>query len=147
MEIEALQKEINKTNHEKGFWNDNLMIISKMKESEWFDQKEIDAVESAFKSQKLILVISEIAEAIEADRKGKYAKNNDVIFNGNDYPNDEDFIKAFEMFKKDTHEDEIADATIRLLDYAEEKQTTLSQSIKDKKRYNALREKMHGKKY
>lgn len=146
MEIGQLQKEINQNNREKGFWNDNHNVIQKMLELPVFTDREIAAVESAFKSQKLLLVVSEISEAIEADRKDRYASRIEP-FNGDDYPNDEDFIKAFEALKKDTHEDEIADVAIRLLDYAEEKKTDLKTSIKDKQRYNALRIKMHGKKY
>lgn len=71
----------------------------------------------------LCLVISELMEAVEANRKGKLAKvpvnKKDTIFdkrtfhNGNKY-----FAENFEKYIKDTVEDELADATICLLDLA-----------------------------
>lgn len=67
----------------------------------------------------LCLVISELMEAVEADRKGKHA--NKVQFE--DYirlkerSNDE-FIYAFKTGIKDSVEDELSDAIIRLLDLA-----------------------------
>lgn len=60
----------------------------------------------------LCLVISELMEAVEADRKGrhtdfeKYKQLNEVFT----------FVGAFEHGIKDTVEDELADAAIRILD-------------------------------
>lgn len=144
MEIYQTQQEINKNAHDKGFWDDNKNVINIMTNSGLFTDKQIEATESAFKSQKLLLIVSEVTEAMEADRKHKYIKE---PFNGNDYMHDSDFVREFELHIKDTFEDEIADATIRLFDLAEEKQTSLSNSMRDKMRYNSLRSKMHGKKY
>lgn len=63
----------------------------------------------------LMLVITELSEAVEADRKGRRADKEAMI----------DTIEAggwhwgfFEEFVKDTIEDELADAVIRLLDLA-----------------------------
>lgn len=63
----------------------------------------------------LMLVITELSEAIEAERKGRRADKEAMI----------DTIEAggwhwgfFEEFVKDTVEDELADAVIRLLDLA-----------------------------
>lgn len=64
----------------------------------------------------LMLVITELSEAVEADRKEKRTevetlqalKNSDKIFKSS----------AFELMIKDTVEDELADAVIRLLDLA-----------------------------
>lgn len=67
----------------------------------------------------LCLVISELMEAVEADRKGRH-----FDFSNNDfdhYCRTSDrcgFSKAFEDHIKDTVEDELADAVIRLLDLA-----------------------------
>lgn len=72
----------------------------------------------------LCLVISELMEAVEADRKYKYA---DVeVFNNIIKDNlQEDhykfvlsYVQVFENYIKDSVEDELADACIRLLDYA-----------------------------
>lgn len=60
----------------------------------------------------MMLVITELSEAVEAHRKGNRAKV--------DFYKDSRFEKwrSFEMYLKDTVEDELADAVIRILDYA-----------------------------
>lgn len=67
------------------------------------------------KEQSILLIGSEVYEAMEADRKSKYCQpgalelvaHSDQYFKGN-----------FEVNIKDTFEDELADTVIRLLDYA-----------------------------
>jgi hypothetical protein len=71
----------------------------------------------------LCLVISELMEAVEADRKGKYFKGISTFereFNRYSALVDENkrFECAFEKYVKDTVSDEMADAVIRLLDLA-----------------------------
>ena len=71
----------------------------------------------------LCLVISELMEAIEADRKGKYFKGISTferVFYRYFALIDENkcFERAFEKCVKDTISDEMADAVIRLLDLA-----------------------------
>lgn len=62
----------------------------------------------------LCLVISELMEAVEADRKGIHADTEAF----NKYCDNIDFIENFERQIKDSVEDELADACIRLLDLA-----------------------------
>lgn len=72
----------------------------------------------------LMLIITELAEAVEADRAGSRAKV--AMFNewqGNSLSITEEtrirrFKEDFEAFLKNTVEDELADAVIRLLDLA-----------------------------
>lgn len=71
----------------------------------------------------IMLVITELAESVEADRKGRKFKS--IIsfeheFNRYSALVDETtrFKCAFERYVKDTVEDELADAVIRLLDLA-----------------------------
>lgn len=69
----------------------------------------------------LMLVITELSEAVEADRKGKYFKGISTFereFNRYSALVDENkrFECAFEKYVKDTVPDEMADAVIRLLD-------------------------------
>jgi len=69
----------------------------------------------------LMLVITELSEAIEADRKGKIAKPEKVIMiphSSNRDHNRQNELQMFSLYVKDTLEDELADATIRLLDWA-----------------------------
>lgn len=60
-----------------------------------------------------MLAISELSEAIEADRKGRRAVVSEEI---DDYVN-EAFVTDFNASIKDTVEDELADFVIRCLDY------------------------------
>lgn len=67
----------------------------------------------------LCLVISELMEAVEADRKGMHAnkKQFESYMNLKERSDDE-FIYAFKHDIKDSVEDEVANACIRLLDLA-----------------------------
>lgn len=68
----------------------------------------------------LCLVISELMEAVEADRKGKHADRKSFIKHYEDEePHDSaNFMYSFTRFIKGTVEEELADACIRLLDLA-----------------------------
>lgn len=71
----------------------------------------------------LVLVISELMEALEAYRKGNCLYENedkymDVQSKINDCYNNSEFKECFEEYIKDTFEDELADTVIRLLDTA-----------------------------
>lgn len=72
-----------------------------------------------------LLVISEICEAVNADRKNKHANiklfedsiiynMNELHLNSNEYI--EEYKKLFNTYMKDTYEDEFADICIRILD-------------------------------
>lgn len=64
----------------------------------------------------LMLVITELAEAVEADRKGKWAKLTPEAVKNLRVVSGAAFTQAFLRFVKDRVEDELADAVIRLLD-------------------------------
>lgn len=67
----------------------------------------------------LCLVISELMEAVEADRIGKYAnKERFDYYMSLKERSDDEFIYAFKYDIKDSVEDELADSCIRLLDLA-----------------------------
>jgi NTP pyrophosphatase (non-canonical NTP hydrolase) len=92
----------------------------------------------------LMLCVSELAEAMEADRNGLYA---DLELIEKDKENFIDFKWSFENSIKDTFEDELADTIIRILDLCGAKGIDIEKHIELKMKYNATREKMHGKKY
>ena len=100
MNYSKLAEEIHQNSRDKGFWD-----------------KERN------KGEMLMLIISELSEALEADRKSRYYPKEgeslaDVIFRlRKQGVNEQDLFKrAFEVSVKDTFEDEIADAAIRILD-------------------------------
>lgn len=78
--------------------------------------------ESRNTGELLMLIVSEIGEALEAHRKGRFADFTDYSiselslesFNYFDTPEE---IKAFENCIKDTFQDELADVFIRLFDF------------------------------
>lgn len=99
------------------------------------------------KGTELMLVVSELSEALEADRKDRYADA--FAFEsalGSDM-SDGRFMKAFEDNIKDSYEDEIADAMIRLFHIAGKHGIDLDFHVRQKVRYNSLRTAKHGKKY
>ena len=67
----------------------------------------------------LCLVISELMEAVEADRKGMHANRaNFEYYMKQRRRDDGEFMYAFKQDIKDSVEDELADACIRMLDLA-----------------------------
>lgn len=142
---------IHKNAKDKGFW-DNKNITEKMIKSGLFSNVEIKAVIDAFTTQKIMLIVSELSEAVEADRIGRYAnsevyrscKDADDMFEADKA----EYVKSsFEQHVKDSFEDEIADSTIRLFDLAAGMNIDLDWHIQEKMKYNKTREKLHGKKY
>jgi NTP pyrophosphatase (non-canonical NTP hydrolase) len=132
--INELSKEIYENNKAKGFYDDKKNI-----------------------GEMLCLIHSEVSEALECDRKDKYAdislfdriktklesyqevkKINDAF---------EPFKQSFEDAIKDTFEDELADIMIRVMDLAAFKEIDLEWHIKAKMKYNSMRPHKHGKKY
>lgn len=66
---------------------------------------------------ELMLIITELSEAVNADRQGRYADKYAYLSAVQATP-DEDCGRAFETYIKDTVEDELADAVIRILSLA-----------------------------
>ena len=89
--------------------------------------------------EKLMLIVSEVSEALEAHRHGRIAPKG--IAN-KEFDRDE-----FEAIYKDTFNDEIADTIIRLLDLCGHLKIDIDTHIKYKMKYNVTRERLHGKKY
>lgn len=133
MRINDTAQMAHKTAVEKGFWPDNANI-----------------------GEKLMLVVSELGETCEAHRKGRFTDGGPSKFEDNlkwalEQRPDESQITIFKsMFEgaiKDTFEDELADAMIRIMDLAAHKNIDLEWHIAMKMRYNKTREHLHGKLY
>jgi len=133
MDIKQTMVEIYQTNVAKGFWDKTRNI-----------------------GEMLMLVTSELSEALEADRNGDNMPNRTM---GSPYEatlkyietgiitNAQEYKEAFEKDIKNTFEDELADAVIRLFDICEGMQIDLPFFIRAKLEYNKLRPHKHGKKY
>lgn len=126
MNIKETSQEINNTAREKGFWDKERNV-----------------------GELLMLVTSELGEALEAHRKGKFANVKGFLKDCEGKPFDNTTLskEAFQFHIKDTFEDEIADAVIRLFDLAEGLKIDLPFHIRTKMDYNKTRERLHGKSY
>jgi NTP pyrophosphatase (non-canonical NTP hydrolase) len=119
MRITEICKQSHKTAIEKGFWkNKNI-------------------------PEKIMLIVTELAEAVEALRKGNRQSNGRYYYNNGKICIQKKKNDKFEWIK-DTVEDELADAFIRLADLCEYMKIDIEWQIKNKMKYNKTREKMHG---
>lgn len=147
--INELSKQIHEDNVAKGFWEERteipkIMNTARSRVFGWpvFSQTQIAFIQHAILSQQLMLVVSEIGEAQEAlrkDRRADLAAFDASIESGND------FRSAFHAHVKDTFEDEVADAIIRLMDSAGGSEMDLGRHIMLKLQYNQSRPHKHGK--
>lgn len=149
------------------------VVFSNLKLNEACKEQHHLALERGFEPQpvavNLMLIVSELSEALEADRKNRHAKVKAfetqvpiklIDMNGGclivdqatkEYISESmarDMCKsAFERTIKDTFEDEIADAFMRLMDLCGEYNIDIEKHIRLKAAYNQLRPPKHGKAY
>lgn len=119
--LNELAQSIYQANKEKGFWDKERNV-----------------------GELLMLVTSELGEAMEAHRKNKFAE---VSRYRNLRIAGSDFEFAFKQDIKDTFEDEIADSMIRLFDLCGGLGIDIEFHIQQKLAYNKTRERLHGKAY
>lgn len=115
-DINIISKDINEMALQKGYWKNGIEL-----------------------HKKLLLIISEAVEAMEADRVDNYCDLADeALLNTLNHEDDETFCEIFELKCKHTFGDEIADLIIRSFDLAFIKQINLPLLIALKMRYNKL---------
>ena len=110
----------------------------------------------------LMLTVSELSEALEADRKNKHAdltafeeklpvvliaKDCEPMMTVTEDEVKRIFKEQFEKHIKDTFEDEIADAFLRLMQLCGAHKIDIERHIQLKAMYNQLRPPKHGKSY
>lgn len=99
-DLNLLAREIHENAKAKGFWDSTRN-----------------------RGELFMLMVSELGEALEAHRKGKFAKLSDFeklekdLLASGEFSQEDAFIASFMKHVKDTFEDEIADVVIRILDY------------------------------
>ncbi|MFD2556888.1 nucleoside triphosphate pyrophosphohydrolase family protein [Sphingobacterium tabacisoli] len=132
--LNELCRAIFQQNKEKGFWNREINI-----------------------GECLMLITGELGEALEADRKGRrvrFADFEETVEKAGyqlyEFAMDRHYKVLSQLFLdmvKDTLEDEIADAVIRLFDLAAALDIDLESHIWAKLMYNKGRAELHGKLY
>ncbi len=110
----------------------------------WDSEREVGTL--------LMLCVSELSEALEADRKGRYANlqaYNECEKADDIFESDKEVyeLSSFQSLIKDTFEDELADTVIRILDLCGAMGIDIERHINLKLKYNRSRERMHGKAY
>ncbi len=144
MEINEVRDAVHKTSTDKGFWKD------------YDDAKDIlplgdlrSAVQRAFISQKIMLTVSELSEAMEAQRTNHRADKLKFEYQMVEIEEGDEFAAktVFENTIKNSIEDELADALIRICDLAGKMGVDLDWHVQRKMEYNGARPYMHGKNF
>lgn len=99
--------------------------------------------------ERLMLIVSELGEAMEAYRREHYADIDSYeeltrVFNEHELLKANDF-SLFEKYMQDTFEIEIIDTIIRLFDLCGFLNIDIDELVKLKMQYNASRPYKHGK--
>jgi len=97
--------------------------------------------------EQLMLIVSELSEALDADREGRWAKFSWILDIETTDFSDSGIRDSYEKKCKGTVEEEIADTVIRLCDLAGLYNIDLDWHVRAKMAYNETRPHLHGKKY
>lgn len=117
-------------------------IHSTAKQKGWWDNGERNT------GELLMLIVSELSEAMEADRKGSVSGYEEFIKEYNSSDDRVSWVELFEKHIRGTLEEEMADATIRIFDMCEKMLPDFAMVMMLKMEYNKLRPYRHGgKKY
>jgi NTP pyrophosphatase (non-canonical NTP hydrolase) len=135
MEINKYVEMIHKNAVEKEFWADDMKLIEAMG-----DTKEI---KNLIISNKLMLMVSELGEALEALRHNRLVTHYPEPMTETTLESKESFQKYY----KDTFEDEIADVIIRAFDLCGYLNIPIEWHIFNKHWYNTARPPKHGKEF
>lgn len=144
MELNALARYVYKLNVKKGFYSD----VAELRGTVTTDRRGIIGIIDQLQfGQRIALIHSELSEAIEAHRIRKYFEAGDDFKEYLMGLEGEEFNSRFREFVKDTIEDEIVDAFIRILDLCGAGDIDLEFHVNAKLKYNKNRPYKHGKEY
>lgn len=143
--LNDLAREVYKNAVDHGFYDAEMDIIDAVGGDL---NKSITLQHFAF-CQRIALIHSELSEALEADRRNKRADLEGFTNEKQITPRTgaDSFRDKFEVHIKDTLEDEVADALIRILDLCAAYRIDIGTHVHLKMAYNAGRPKLHGKEY
>lgn len=126
--LNILAREIYEANKAKGFWDKERNV-----------------------GEMLMLIVGELSEGLESLRKGRKMDQDRLMSyleQGDDIHKEGGFAyDAFGSHIKDTFEDEIADALIRILDMCGGMGIDIEFHVREKLQYNAMRGYKHGKNF
>lgn len=155
LEINEIAKGIHDNAIKKEFWTDSDDAYSVIMEQERCSLAL--ATRSAFMMKKLMLIVTELAEACEADRIGRNADliafNNRVkevmesMKGASEEEKHEAYAKIYKAMVKDTLGAEMAGACIRIFDFCQGYGIDIAAHIVAEYNYNLTRPVKHGKKY
>lgn len=121
--LEMLTEECHQNSARKGFWTDDYTILKHLEESD--DAAPLKKHRVNVMATRLMLIVSELAEGLEAIRHGNPSSEHIPDFDG--------------------LSEELADVIIRVCDLAGYLGLNIGNAVVAKMDYNAGREHMHGK--
>ena len=121
--------------------NELMTAIAANNKAKGFRDREFNV------GEVLMLITSELGEALEATRKEDWANREGFELATSEPHTPEHWEAQFKAHIKDSFEDELADSFIRLLDLAERSGVDLAWHVEQKMKYNATRPRLHGKAY
>lgn len=156
MELKELKELSHQSYKDSGFWNDYDQIKNIMKSNpNIFSKEQVEQVKYAFISQKLSLIQKEISDSLNSLRIGKNyqggSENLDKLYDLFENPIKDSadpylfFRGAYMTHVKDTFEDEMATAFIKLCDLCEKIDLDIEKFIILKLQYNKTRNIKHNK--
>ena len=103
-------------------------------------------------AQDLMLIVSELSEALEADRKGKDARKvpahpEKMLLDRIGHTEEDAWKMFYKSYIQNTIQSEIADALLRIMDLCGRYDIDIDTHVAIKSYYNSLRGHKHGKKY
>ena len=141
-DLNLLAKECHEQALKSGFYDKELDLFN----NKHLTQKEKDYILQMSIATKLMLIVSELGEKLEAMRNNKKADLKSFE-KSNPFGNHEKYRTAFKKYVKDSAEDEISDTLIRIFDLAGYMNVDVNKHVEYKRTYNAIRCEKEGLKH